>query len=129
FVHTVQVLNCVENMEGDPEAEMFSIEVKKLVLPDGSTRTDVLLDTERTVRAEKERILREAEIPYPILYVMTVHGPNRSREVLEDSKFVEAYAEILAGGAEYVIHIEKKSSQVERPPRAVNPQLFNISLK
>ncbi|BFZ25553.1 hypothetical protein BsWGS_28592 [Bradybaena similaris] len=116
-------------MQGNPEAEVCSIEVAKVVLPSGDIKNNVVFNTENTIMEEKENILRQAQIPYPILYVLVVHGPNRSREVLEDSKYVDAYLDVIGRGAECEIHIEKKSSQVERAPRPVNTELFNINLK
>ncbi|CAL1530038.1 unnamed protein product [Lymnaea stagnalis] len=111
----------------DAESDCLNIKIE-VVLPTGKKEV-AYINPENKVYEEKEAILRRADIPYPNLYVLVLFaGPNK-RIILEDKLLMERYMDDLAGGQESYIEIRKKSSEIERPPKPVNCELFNIQLK
>jgi hypothetical protein len=113
-----------DTMESD-----FEDILVKVVLPSNiDTTINEALTKNRLIRAEKERILKNNKIPFPVMYVMVLHGPHGSSKVLSDSDMVKDCLD-LQEGVEAVIRIEKKDSQVERPPRSSKPELLNYQLK
>ncbi|XP_059166655.1 uncharacterized protein LOC131948942 [Physella acuta] len=116
--------------QGAISAEAECVNVKmKVILPNGEVKPDVYINPENKVYEEKENILRNSNIPYPNLYVMILMGIGSARTILEDKKEMEFYLNQIASADEVYLEIKKKSSEIERPPKPVNAELFGVHLK
>ncbi|XP_055867588.1 uncharacterized protein LOC106055287 [Biomphalaria glabrata] len=110
------------------EAELVNYVKIDVVLPDGQ-KEKATLNFENTIKQEKEMILERNKLRYADIYVMVLMGAHNSRTILDDNRLVSHYANLLATGSEPYLEIAKNSSELERPPRPVNPAQFGITLK
>ncbi|KAH9504468.1 hypothetical protein Btru_062860 [Bulinus truncatus] len=106
------------------DTETDEVEIK-IFLPKNVTVQDKLNLNDK-VRTVKEKILRKNHIPYPIKYILVLISLHDERIVLNDNNVINYYADYLRFGH---LEVRTKSSEIERPPRPVNPEKFGLTLK